>query len=93
MVAVPGETPVIAPDVLLAVAIVGSLVVQMPPVGVEESVVDRPVHADATPRIVVGAGLTVTVMAGENAELAPQVTNIRYDMVYGVPDEEIVGLK
>jgi len=80
------------PVLLPAVAIVGSLVVQVPPTGVEDNVVDRPVHADAIPRMAVGAGLTVTVIAGDVAELEPQATSIRYDIVYAVPLEVMVGL-
>ncbi len=57
---VPAATPVSSPVELLIVAAAGVEVIQVPPVGVQVSVVVAVRHRAEGPEIVAGAALTVT---------------------------------
>ena len=60
MVAFPGVLPVTTPVVGPTDATAPLLEAQLPPPGVEASVVVKPVHTEAVPVIAVGLELTVT---------------------------------
>ena len=60
--AVPSVAPYTTPVVALTLAIAGALLLHVPPDGVLLSVVVLPRHAINVPVIVVGNGVTVTVI-------------------------------
>ena len=92
MVAAPVDTPVITPVAALTVTDAGLLLVHVPPVGVDASVVTVPAHNEVVPVIAVGAAFSVRPRAVETAveALGTQLTT---SLKYTVPTEEIVGRK
>lgn len=75
MVAVPSDAPNIAPVLALMVAIVGALLLQVPPVVESESMELYPTQAVLTPVIgpTIGSGFTVCVFV---AVALPQLPDI-----------------
>jgi hypothetical protein len=62
MVEVPGDTPVATPELTPTVATAVTLLVQMPPVGVDDRLDVVPTQKVNVPVIGVGSGLTVTTL-------------------------------
>ena len=59
---VPADMPVTTPVEEPTAAVVGALLVQVPPVALLLNVVDRPAHMDAVPTIAEGGALTTMVV-------------------------------
>ena len=64
IVGAPAAIPLTTPDAL-TVAIVGLLLVHVPPEGVEDSVVVLPIQTEVTPLIAVGNPFTVAVVVAK----------------------------
>jgi hypothetical protein len=70
MVVVPGATPVTTPDVF-TVALVISLLLQVPPVDVVAKVIVAPTHTDDGPVTGAGCGQMLTPASGDVKVVVP----------------------